>query len=317
MNKALIGLSFFVVLTLISVYIFIPAQLHISVSTAMNTNTNALFRYVSDESKWNQWWPLETNEIKLIDEDHYKHFNGYTYRLKEKLYNAVGVEIIKKNQVIAGKIIIIPIAQDSLIVQWNNNLTTSINPFIRIKQYQQALNTKKNITVILHSLKSFAEDKDKVYKLNIRRTTLTDTLFVAVKTVTTGYPSTEVIYHFIQNLRTYITQQKAREMDRPILNITKRDSVHYEMMVAIATNIALKGNGSIAFKRMIAYKDKILTADVTGGLNSIKKAYNELNTYMSDYNLTSPVIHWETLITDRSKETDSTKWITRICIPIV
>lgn len=138
-----------------------------------------------------------------------------------------------------------------------------------------------------------------------------------MKTVTKSYPSTPVIYELIENLRRYIATEKAREVNYPMLNITKKDSFHYEVMVAIPTNKILKGNGNITFKRMIIYKDKILTAEVTGGAENIKKAYNELNTYMSDYNLISPVIHWETLVTDMSKEPDSTKWVTKISIPIV
>ncbi len=317
MKKALISLFFFVVLLLISIYIFIPTQLNIFSTTVMKANTNALFRYLSDDAKWYKWWPGESKETKQIDKSINHQFNTYTYLIKEKLYNAVNIEIIKKDEIIEGRIAIIPIAADSLIVQWKSTFATSINPFIRFQQYKQAVNIKKNMSVILDSLKSFSEDKEKVYKYHILHTTLTDTFLVASKTVTTSYPSTQDIYQSIKNLRTYINDQKAKEVDYPILNITKKDSLHYEMMVAIPTNVALDGRGNISFKRMIAYKDKILTADVIGGPENIKKAYDELSIYMSDYNLVSPVIHWETLITDRSKETDSTKWITKIYIPIV
>ena len=317
MKKGLTALFFLVIFTLIAIYIFIPAQLHISAYTIVKANTNVLFRYLSDETKWDNWWPGQSQEKKLIDENHYPKYNEYTYRLKEKLYNAVDVEIINKDQISAGKIVIIPLAEDSLIVQWNNTLATSINPFIRVQQYRQAVNIKKNITVILDSFRSFNEDKEKIYKFNIRNTTLEDTLFVAIKTITTSYPSTRVLYQYIENLRRHIAFHKAKEAGYPILNITKKDSLHYETMVAIPTNKTLTGRGNIAFKRMIVYKDKILTADVKGGPETIKEAYDELNTYMTDHNLVSPVIHWETLITDRSKERDSTKWITRICIPIV
>ena len=88
-------------------------------------------------------------------------------------------------------------------------------------------------------------------------------------------------------------------------------------MVAIPTNKVLPDNGNIAFKILLADKDKTLTAEVQGGLQNIKKAYEELNMYMKDYNLSSRVIDWQSLITDRSKETDSTKWITKIYIPVV
>ncbi|HEX8676537.1 MAG TPA: hypothetical protein VF700_04915, partial [Segetibacter sp.] len=229
MKKALISLCFFAVLTLISIYIFIPAQLDISGVTAMKANTNVLFRYLSDEAKWDEWWPGESKEVPLSPNNPPK-FNNYTYRVTKKLYNVVEVETIKKAQIIAGKIIIIPIAEDSLIVQWRNTFATSINPIIRVQQYLQAVNIKKDITVLLNSLKSFTEDKEKVYKFNIRFTALRHTFLVATKTVTTNYPSTDVIYELVENLRTYIATRKAKEVDFPMLNITKKDSIHYEIM---------------------------------------------------------------------------------------
>jgi hypothetical protein len=88
-------------------------------------------------------------------------------------------------------------------------------------------------------------------------------------------------------------------------------------MVAIPTNKILPDNGNITFKLLMADKDNILTTEVKGGPQNIKKAHDRLDLYMKDYNFSSKVIDWESLITDRSKERDSTKWITKIYIPIV
>lgn len=317
MKKVLLGLFLLVILTVTAVFIFIPSQLHISAVTVMKTNTNSLYRYLSDEANWKKWWPNDSQEKELTDETNHPTFNDFTYRLSKKLYNAIDVQMVKKDQVIDGKILIIQVAQDSAIVQWQSALTTSLNPVKRLLRYQEAVNIKKNITVILDSLKSFNENKEKVYGISINHTTLKDTTLVAIKTVTSSYPSTSDIYKLVENLQTYIASQKAKQVDFPILNITKKDSLHYNLMVAIATDRTLNGKGKIAFKRMIAYKDKILTADVKGGPEKINQAYDGLNTFMKDYNLTSPVIPWETLVTDRSKEPDHTKWVTKICIPIV
>lgn len=317
MKKVIAGLFLFLVLTIISVFIFIPAQLHISAAAVMKANPNSLFRSLSDEANWVKWWPYESKKKELITQNSHFELNKFTYRLTKKLYNAAEVETIRKDQVINSKIFIISIAEDSLIVRWQSTGKTSLNPFTRIKQYQQAVNIKKNMTVILSCLKSFAENKENVYKFLIYHTTLKDTFYISEKMVTTSYPSTALIYKMIDNLRTYASAQKAVEVNFPILNITKKDSLHYETMAAIPINKTLNGNGNFAFKRMIAYPDKILTADVKGGPEKIKEAYNELDTYIKDYNLTTPVISWETLITDRSKETDSIKWVTKICVPIV
>lgn len=316
MKKVLGGLFIFLVLAITAVFIFIPAQLHISAMAAIKVNVNPLSRYLSDEAKWAKWWPHESDEKQLINQNNHLQLNKFTYQLTKKLYNSAEVQITRKGQIINSKIFIIPLADDSLIVQWQSAFKTSLNPFTRISQYQEAVNIKKNMTVILNSLKSFGENKEKVYTFPIYLTTLKDTFYISEKTVTTGYPSIQVIYKLIENLRTYISAQKAKAGDFPILNITKKDSLHYTTMVAIPVDRILDGNGNIAFKRMIVYQDKILAADVKGGPGKIEEAHHALNTYIKDYNLTVPVIGWETLITDRSKETDSTKWITKICVPI-
>jgi effector-binding domain-containing protein len=282
----------------------------------MKANTNALYRYLSDQTKWDKWWPNESKEGQTSINNP-PALNNYSYRVTKKLYNVVEVETIKKAQVIAGKIIIIPIAEDSLIVQWRNTFATSINPFIRIQQYLEAINIKKNVAALLDSLKSFSENKQKVYGFPIHHTTLKDTALVAIKAVTPVYPSTTFIYNIVAELRAYIKSHNGKEANYPMLNVTKRDDFHYEVIIAVPTNKPLIGNQRIVSKRMIIYKDKLLTADVNGGPENIMRAHQALNDYMSDYNLISPVIKWESLITDRSKEKDSTKWVTKICIPIV
>lgn len=317
MKKALAGIFLFLILAILSVFIFIPAQLHISAVAAMKANTNALSRYLSNESKWAKWWPLESAEKQFVNQNNHLQLNKFTYQLTKKLYNSAEVKITGKNQMLNSKIFIIPLSVDSLIIQWQSTFKTSLNPFTRISQYQNAVNIKKNMAAILGSLKAFGEDKEKMYAIPIYYTTLKNTLYVSEKIVTVSYPSTDSVYTLIENLRKYASVHEAAAVDFPIFNVTKKDSFHFETMAAIPVTKALNGNDNIAFKQMIAYPDKILTADVKGGPEKIKEAYDEIETFMKDYNLTTPVISWETLITDRSKETDSTKWITKICTPIV
>lgn len=317
MKKVIFGLIFLIVLAIVSVYIFIPKRINIAAATVIKMAPAALYRYLSDEEQWQKWWPVSYQQKRVTDQNNHPVLNEFSYRLSKKLYNAADVEILKNNEVVNGKIFLIPITTDSLIVRWQSVLATSLNPFTRISQYYRAVSIKKNMDVLLHNLKLFGENKNKVYKFSINYATITDTTFVAIKNVTKEYPSTKEIYRLVENLKTYVKSQNAKDVNYPILNISEDETLGYNVMVAIATDKPLSGKGNIAFKRMIAYKDKILTADVTGGPAKIKQAHDELNIFMKDYNLASPVIGWETLITDRLKETDSTKWITKICIPIV
>ena len=61
----------------------------------------------------------------------------------------------------------------------------------------------------------------------------------------------------------------------------------------------------------------ILITEVKGGPEEIKKAYRQVELYISDFQRVAPAIPFESLVTDRRAEKDSTKWITRIYYPVM
>jgi hypothetical protein len=61
----------------------------------------------------------------------------------------------------------------------------------------------------------------------------------------------------------------------------------------------------------------ILTGEVTGGQKQIEEADRQMQLYIMDYQRSIIAIPFQMLITDRTKEPDSTKWITRIYYPVV
>jgi hypothetical protein len=61
----------------------------------------------------------------------------------------------------------------------------------------------------------------------------------------------------------------------------------------------------------------ILVTDVNGGPSAIKYAFDRLEEYVSDTKRIPPAIPFESLITDRRKERDTSKWITRIYYPVM
>ena len=85
-------------------------------------------------------------------------------------------------------------------------------------------------------------------------------------------------------------------------------------MVAIPTNKQLKGNGKIFFSRFVPWK--VLTAEVHGGSGNVEEALHQMKVYMGDYQKTAMAIPFQSLVTDRSKETDTLKWITNIYVPV-
>lgn len=61
---------------------------------------------------------------------------------------------------------------------------------------------------------------------------------------------------------------------------------------------------------------KILSAEIRGGTYTSKESIKRLELYMDDHKLTSPAIPFESLVTDRSKEADTARWVTKLYYPI-
>ena len=84
--------------------------------------------------------------------------------------------------------------------------------------------------------------------------------------------------------------------------------------MAIPVNKELPGNNKISFSRFVPWK--VLTAEVKGGNYTVEEAMHQMKVFISDYQKTAMAIPFESLVTDRSKEPDTLKWVTGIYTPV-
>jgi hypothetical protein len=131
-----------------------------------------------------------------------------------------------------------------------------------------------------------------------------------------GLPGTEFIYGLIDQLKNYAADQSAKVTGYSMLNISTIDSIHFLTKVAVPIDKKLKPSGNISYKWMLG-GGKILVAEVQGGPASINKALKQVEVYVQDYHLIAPAIPFQSLITDRTKEKDTSKWITKIYYPVM
>ena len=101
-----------------------------------------------------------------------------------------------------------------------------------------------------------------------------------------------------------------------MLNIETTDSINHHVRVALPLNKALVTSGEILEKRMPGLGN-ILVTEVTGGNAANKNALIQLNLYARDYQRVPPAIPFYSLITDRTKEPDSSKWVTKVYFPVM
>jgi len=305
-----------VVLAFLSIYLFIPSKINFGKVVYINTNINIANRFIADEKQWNKWWPADIengSDSGLIKTKMQFEHKNYLYTITRKAPEGFTINVEKDHDHVTSFLQIISVSPDSVVLTWKSNLPHSINPLRKISNYLLARKMKKNMTEIVQSAKSFLESKEKVYGLRIIQEKVKDTLLISTKYSSGNYPSMETIYNLIKSIKEFISLNGADETNYPMLNINRQDSV-FATMIAIPINKLIPENERFVIKKMIP--GKILVTEVKGGIHAIEDAFIRVTNYMDDYHLAAPAIHFQSLVTDRSKEQDTSKWLTKIYFPI-
>ena len=119
----------------------------------------------------------------------------------------------------------------------------------------------------------------------------------------------------IAKLQAYVKENGALQTGYPMLNVSHPDDKQYAVMIALPVNKILAEKGDIVYKRMIP--GGFLTTTVTGGNGAVTNAYHQMEQYFQDYRNTAMAIPFMYLITDRSQEKDSSKWVTKLYFPVM
>jgi acetolactate synthase small subunit len=305
MKKILIGLLLIIAFLLTSVYLFIPGRSQIEATTTINAASPGVFRALSDNASWKTFWPGNT-PFKLDDK---------TYAIKERSYNVLSIDVSSADNTLTSTINLLPIRSDLLTIEWAAVQLNSSNPFKRLSQYRQASALEKELNMILGRIKEFMEQTKNVYGIDIKQTKVADSVLITTRRSFDHQPSSKDVDDMIQNLRRYITENNAVEKNFPMLNIFSSDSSHYQGMTAIAVDRELPLTKEFVPKFLLK-GGNILEVEIRGGPYTIENAFKELENYRSDYKYASPAIPYQLLVTDRLKEVDTAKWITKLYYPI-
>jgi hypothetical protein len=303
---ALIGVSFLLE------YIFFPKQSNVSNTEKINCKSVTISRFLLAEDKWKKWWPGTVKHNTSINKDTFK-YNGYHYTITGLKYNAVDIQTTIDDLTINSTIILVPINNDSVEVDWKYALETNSNPINRIYLYLVTKKINKNMVGIMKSMKAFFENDISVYGMKIDQITVKDTMLVSSKFTSIEYPSTSRIYSAIDSLKNYIASNNAKVSNYPMLHVLK-DNGLFKTTIAIPVNIKIPESNNFSMKRMVP--GKILVTEVKGGIYTADEAMRQVSMYMTENQLSSPAIPFESLITNRIEEKDTSKWITKIYYPV-
>jgi hypothetical protein len=291
------------------VYILLPAEISVEQKASVKVNSNSAYRNLADQNNWSKWWPQEPTHIQAQASFPFKHFS---YHLQQRFFQSLLIKINNGNKQFSSTLTFITLGIDYTIFDWKAVVQGS--PWQKIQTYLDAKRIQDQMEVILQSLKVYIEKDENIYGLNVKLTKQKDTTLVATKFTTAAYPQTNEIYQYISLLKAYVASQGATETNYPMLHVEQIDTGRFENMIAIPTSRELRGNGKIVLKRMV--QGNILEAEVRGGSATAHEGMVQLGNYKDDYQLSSPAIPFMLLVTDRSKEKDTAKWITKLYYPV-
>jgi len=316
MKTILVVLVSLLILFIVLPFIFVPSEIFISNGKTILVNRDGFKNCLHDIKKWKQWWPgQEPGKIPHSPGDSLFTYDGLTCKISKLVADGVEIRVQQGNLELLSNVLVIPKARDSVLAQWNTTLQTGNNPYSRLKNYFTAREIQKNMRSVFDSLCRFAEKIENVYDFPIVRTTFADTILAMSILITTDYPTTEEIYTTIDGIKKYIADNDASEKDHPMLNTKRLDNQQYQTMIAICINKKIPDSKEYTLVRMVNMQDKFLTTEVTGGPHMIQNAHAAIEKYMTDYKLSPPGRPFEILVTDRRKETDTSKWKTQVFHP--
>jgi hypothetical protein len=270
---------------------------------------SGISRVLSDKNNIAKWWPGQISDDNL-------YFNDFVYSIKKGNITTLPISISGQNTEVSTSLLFIPLSKDSTQLEWVGAVATSYNPIKRFLIYQKVKKIERSNDSILQTMEIFYSKPENIYGFEIKKEFVTDSLLIATSGKCTGFPTNEFIYSLIAKLKNYVAVNSAKEAGYPMLNIGTLDSVNFEVKVAIPTDKLLPSSGDILQKRMPG-RGNILVTEVKGGAGIAAIAFEQIKKYADDHERNAPAIPFYSLITDRLKEPDSAKWITKIYFPVM
>ncbi|HEV7330612.1 MAG TPA: hypothetical protein VGN63_06180 [Flavisolibacter sp.] len=305
--KKLIWIVPAILLLLLTAVVFLlPSQPVVYRKISLHASQDGIVKLLTQKNKWQQWWPITQKGVI---------YDSANFSYQQQLLKSAIMHLPFQDSNLLAQMNTVMYSADSAGVIFQMALPASSNPLQKITNYFESRKLAGTAETILQNLKSFAEKEENIYGFSVRQERVKDTALVATRFETTGYPDPARLYDAVEELRRYIASQGAKETGSPMVHSEAGQNGQHQVMVALPVDSVLQGNGTIQPKRMIP--GKILVTEVKGGPHTVQKAMQDFEQYVIDHRRTSPAIPYESLITNRLQEPDTSKWITRLSFPVM
>ncbi len=311
MKKWLILIIIIFSAPIIGVYVFIPSTIHVSTVRYVKAYQNNVLRFFTDGKHLKEWW----HQYAKAEGGYYTK-DDYHFEMKNILSNLVVIDIKSPNIEASSQLICLNVYLDSSAIQWSTNIQASNNPFKRISSYKEAAKIKVTMDNLMDAMKVYLDESAHIYGITVNEIKLKDSVLISTKIQTASYPTSAEIYAQVKKLSNFAATQQAIITNSPMLHVQKIDTAHYEAMIGLPINKVIQQDNSIYLKRM-PYGGNMLVTEIKGGFSRIEEAKKQLELYYMDSKRASPAIPYELMVTDRTAEPDTTKWITRLYYPVM
>lgn len=308
MKKWLLLILIIVIASSITLYFSFPSTQTYNFQTTFACAPQAVTRQIINKEKWQNWWPG-----KKINDSIYS-FENCKYKIGKILLNGFHTTVYNNKDSINGLLQFIYFGTDSTQLKWACDYHFSTNPLKRIKESREIKQLNNNVVELILDVKKFFSVPSNVYGMKITEENITDSTMIALKQMFDHYPTTGEIYDMIHSVKNYIKENNGEETNYPMLNVHKEGPSRFQAMVGVPTKVDLPAKGKFELKKMVL--GVILRADVKGGVERVKEGEKQLAYYVTDHQKYSPAIPFQSLVTDRVAQPDSTQWITRLYYPI-
>jgi hypothetical protein len=288
--------------------LFIRNKIELTGSKKIHIPVAAAERGLMNFNKWNNWW-FNTNVSK-----NFKFLNPVK-SISEDGFPVIQFDFIYNNSKLPCLIEIKPVTTDSSALYFYTSVTdSSFSPIKRFQHFFGAVELKKILDKQLENAAAFYTNTSNIYDFTIVQAKVKDSTLVSSKMITSDTPSIAIVYKMIDALENYIKLHQGEIRNKPMLNITRLDTAHIHTMVAIPLLKDITSTPYFTVKKMIL--GNILETVAIGDNKTIAKGLVALKNYASDYNKISPAIPFQSLLNNRLLEKDSSKWETRLSLPI-
>ncbi|MEN9547894.1 MAG: hypothetical protein RIR12_485 [Bacteroidota bacterium] len=304
MKKVIIAVGVLLIVTIPASYLFVSNKLKVGADAFASLNIKAIEREMLDTSTWKKWWPGD----RLFT------YKGAQFLFEKPLPGTTKFAMIYNKDTLPGLLLFTDNKDGRSYILWRCELTTGNNPITKWIKYVKARKIKSLLTELTNTLSGHLTEKN-IYGFTPVKSKVKDSILLTTKTIFDHYPTLQELKQLELKLFGYLAKQKVTPKSKPMLSVIKDGNEQYFTMMGVATDVFIPS--TLGFEPKLVLKNgNIIEAEYKGGPIATQNAYAQFETYKNDMLFSAPAISYQLLVTDRSTEPDTSKWITRFYYPV-